>query len=287
MGIGKLELSTASKAVSTKNKTNKPEMKKLSNDEKAKLKPQLEPSFDEAQKRYKTAENPEAIGIMEWILCKNAQINGYAVDLSKPKPGNDLLVRYLEDNANSLEKGHNIDPTRLKYLKAYLPIDLTVPTYNEMPYLHLIIINLPQEIRNLSLEEQAKFILFVMAIIHHESKFNPECLGPDLDIPGDNAVGLMQVRPSTAGVDRATLLDPAQNMKHGMKYLYKMFSRGGVYNFNNKSLALAGYSSGPGRSNELKTGLYARTVLAKYKLFRELYLAEAVDQLMYLQTNPL
>lgn len=262
--------------------------KKLSEAEKANLKPQLEPSNNEAQIYFhEFADHPKGIGIMEWVLCKLAQINGYGVDLSKPKPGNDLLVRYLEDNAKALEKGQNIDPTRLKYLRAYLPIDLTVPAYNEMPYLHLIIYNLPPEIRKLSVEEQAKFILFVMAIMHQESKFDAECIGPVLDKPGDNAVGLMQIRPSTAGVERATLMDPASNMRYGMKYLYQLFSRGGRFNFDNKSLVLAGYSSGPVKANELKNGLYARTTLAKYKLYRELYLQEVIDSLYLLQTNPL
>jgi hypothetical protein len=79
------------------------------------------------------------------------------------------------------------------------------------------------------------------AIIHVESRFNPEAVSPK------GAIGLMQVMPATArrmGVDdpARALLDPGTNLRAGARYLrllWDMFA-------GQPELAIAAYNAGEG-----------------------------------------
>lgn len=83
----------------------------------------------------------------------------------------------------------------------------------------------------------------IAAMIQQESSFNKDAVGPD-NYTGENALGLMQLLPSTAkelGVTDPT--NPQQNIMGGAKYMRQMLDR-----FNGDiELALAAYNAGPGR----------------------------------------
>lgn len=115
--------------------------------------------------------------------------------------------------------------------------------------------------------------IFLMALIRHESRFNPSALG------SHGEVGLMQIKPSTAawlinegdmiefeseGLDEA-LKDPETNIKFGTAYLAKLRStfkgRGPLY--------LAAYNMGAvNLKNRLRAGvrprIYSDLVLGEY-----------------------
>ena len=116
----------------------------------------------------------------------------------------------------------------------------------------------------------------VKAVIHAESAFNPRAVSPK------NAIGLMQVLPSTArdlglqdlqGLSVEQLMvDPRVNIVLGTKYLAEQLAR-----FNgNVELAVAAYNAGPGAV--LKAGLrvpnypetqqYVRRVLSLAQVYR-------------------
>lgn len=86
----------------------------------------------------------------------------------------------------------------------------------------------------------------VRAVIHAESAFNPRAVSPK------NAIGLMQVLPSTArdlglqelqGLSVEQLLtDPRVSIVLGTKYLAEQLARFG----GNVELAVAAYNAGPG-----------------------------------------
>lgn len=85
----------------------------------------------------------------------------------------------------------------------------------------------------------------VAALIHQESKFNNRV------VSRGGAVGLMQVKPSTArtlGVHN--VYDPIENIKAGTKLLYRMekrYKKKGAEETDMIMLALAAYNMGEGR----------------------------------------
>lgn len=116
----------------------------------------------------------------------------------------------------------------------------------------------------------------VKAVIHAESAFNPRAVSPK------NAIGLMQVLPSTArdlglqdlqGLSVEQLMvDPRVNIVLGTKYLAEQLAR-----FNgNVELAVAAYNAGPGAvlkaghrvPNYPETQQYVRRVLSLAQAYR-------------------
>jgi len=196
------------------------------------------------------------------------------------KPGRDLLIRFLSDCHDILEDGRTLNAETETYVRSYLPLHLTELNTGQ-EFLSLILASLPEELKQEHTpEEQAAFICMALAIIHHESKFTPESIGPELKgrPDRDRAVGLMQVRPSTAGLTRDELLDPNTNLRAGLAYLYELFCKPtGEYNFEYKSVTLAAYSSGHRNGHRYKNKLYPRTALAKYRLYRAFYYQEITD----------
>ncbi len=104
----------------------------------------------------------------------------------------------------------------------------------------------------------------ILAVIDKESAGKVDALS------SKGAAGLMQLMPETAKeVGVIDLLDPAQNITGGAKYLSKMLDR-----FDgNLELALAGYNAGPGNversgntvPNFPETENYVRRVQSTYK----------------------
>ncbi|WP_234264895.1 lytic transglycosylase domain-containing protein [Hydrogenophaga sp. NFH-34] len=116
----------------------------------------------------------------------------------------------------------------------------------------------------------------VQAVIHAESAFNPRAVSPK------NAIGLMQVLPSTArdlglqelqGLSVEQLLaDPRVSIVLGTKYLAEQLAR-----FDgNVELAVAAYNAGPGAvikaghrvPNYPETRQYVRRVLSLAKAYQ-------------------
>lgn len=90
----------------------------------------------------------------------------------------------------------------------------------------------------------------VFSIVYVESRFDDRAVG----LVGE--IGLMQVKPSTAGLPRSELFDPKTNVCAGSKYLTQLNKQ-----FGNLRTALAAYNAGPGRVKEL----HARGIqLTKY-----------------------
>lgn len=96
--------------------------------------------------------------------------------------------------------------------------------------------------------------LLVLGLIEHESRFDPDAVGPR------GALGLMQLRPFVARAvagrhglaytGPATLRVPVRNVEIGCAYLVEMKRR-----FGELSLALAAYNKGPTRvARELRRG---------------------------------
>jgi soluble lytic murein transglycosylase-like protein len=111
------------------------------------------------------------------------------------------------------------------------------------------------------------------AIIHVESRFNPNALSPK------GAIGLMQVMPATGsrvGVNqpKQALFDPEMNVQAGARYLrilLDMFS-------DQPELAIAAYNAGEGAVMRYRrtippypeTQSYVRQVLARYRYYQSL-----------------
>jgi soluble lytic murein transglycosylase-like protein len=117
----------------------------------------------------------------------------------------------------------------------------------------------------------------VKAVIHAESAFNPRAVSPK------NAIGLMQVLPSTArdlGLQdlqgsrvEQLMTDPRVSIVLGTKYLAEQLAR-----FNgNVELAVAAYNAGPGAvlkaghrvPNYPETQQYVRRVLSLAQAYRK------------------
>jgi len=118
-----------------------------------------------------------------------------------------------------------------------------------------------------------------MAIIQVESAFNP------MAVSGDNAIGLMQVVPETAGADVNTLLygegrgapsvgdlyDPETNILYGVGYI-RLLERyfPGFTKTNNLPLLIAAYNAGPGRVRGLMQNWKNAAAWPAGKLKREI-----------------
>ncbi|MCP3984277.1 MAG: lytic transglycosylase domain-containing protein [bacterium] len=115
--------------------------------------------------------------------------------------------------------------------------------------------------------------LLLLALIDHESRFNPSAKSPR------GALGLMQIRPFV-GADVAhryhlpfhrtpDLLQPELNVAIGIRYLAELY-----HEFDDLELALAAYHIGPTRVRaRLKRGWrphgpYVRTVMSGYHALR-------------------
>ena len=96
------------------------------------------------------------------------------------------------------------------------------------------------------------FERLVNSVIKEESNGDPNAIGPRLS-NGENALGLMQIRPSTAAspgfgvqsVPPDTLFDPIVNRIFGSEYLQAMLDR-----YGNVPDALSGYNFGPGNTDK-------------------------------------
>jgi soluble lytic murein transglycosylase-like protein len=111
------------------------------------------------------------------------------------------------------------------------------------------------------------------AIIHVESRFNPNALSPK------GAIGLMQVMPTTGsrvGIEqpKRNLFDPEMNLHAGARYLrilLDMFS-------DRPELAIAAYNAGEGAVMRYKRAIppypetqsYVRQVMAQYRYYQSL-----------------
>lgn len=109
------------------------------------------------------------------------------------------------------------------------------------------------------------------AIIHVESRFNPNAVSPK------GAIGLMQVMPATAAwlglaQPKQQLFDPEANIRTGSLYLRKLF----VMFSGRTDLVVAAYNAGEGsvrRYNHAvppfpETQAYVRNVMARYENLR-------------------
>lgn len=103
--------------------------------------------------------------------------------------------------------------------------------------------------------------LLVASVVEVESTFDPEAGSHK------GAVGLMQLLPSTAGMSRSRLLEPATNLAAGSAYLAEMIER-----FDGDlGLALAAYNAGPTNVRRYEgvppfpeTEQYVEKVLSRY-----------------------
>ena len=103
--------------------------------------------------------------------------------------------------------------------------------------------------------------LLVASVVEVESTFDPKAGSHK------GAVGLMQLLPSTAGMSRARLMEPATNLAAGSAYLAEMIER-----FDGDlGLALAAYNAGPTNVRRYEgvppfpeTEQYVEKVLSRY-----------------------
>jgi hypothetical protein len=87
------------------------------------------------------------------------------------------------------------------------------------------------------------------AMIYHESNWDPGLVSPK------GAVGIAQVKPSTAGLTAAQLKDPATGLDAGARYLVQQYEH-----FGSWPTALAAYNAGPGNVQAGRG--YAQDVMA-------------------------
>jgi len=126
--------------------------------------------------------------------------------------------------------------------------------------------------------------LFVLAVIKHESRFNPEAIG------GVGEIGLMQIRPETAKWiakkfkieyhGKETLKNPAVNIKIGTAYLAMLRDK-----FGHGQLYLSAYNMGPKKvrkalaknvwPKDYSSGVMKKYMLMNQELIREYKLAKA------------
>jgi hypothetical protein len=183
-----------------------------------------------------------------------------------------------------------LTPDKARMARLYLPLP--------EEYLEMAVAFMPAELKAMDAQTRARFILMLMAMLHQESRFNPKkdsC---------DSAVGLGQITLDTAetimgrGVGYWELRNPAINIAIAERCLYKLFClTSGRYDFNYKTIALAGYNGGSdfalsllknagSRSGLLRkletigeTSLFVKQVMAKYELYKTLYEPQLVKQL--------
>jgi hypothetical protein len=101
--------------------------------------------------------------------------------------------------------------------------------------------------------------LLVVAVIHVESRFDPQAVSPA------GALGLMQLMPPTmreevarSGLAHGNPLDPVANVRAGVRYLARL-----VEAFDDLELALVAYNAGPTRlRGDLRAGGIPRRLLA-------------------------
>lgn len=98
---------------------------------------------------------------------------------------------------------------------------------------------IPAEARNLiplvvrAAREAGLDPALVAAVIYVESRFDPAA------VSSDGAVGLMQIKPSTAGLTANELLDPAVNLRAGTAHLAHL-----IREYGDVERALAAYNMG-------------------------------------------
>lgn len=236
---------------------------------------ELENGVQKAENLIKEGKYQEGIEIMEWAIKNKAKAIG------RKEEGRDLVMNFLEGSISDI-KNHR--PVNLKYLKTYLPVP--------EKHLRMILKNLPPEIEKLSKKEKVDFIFMALALMHQESRFNPNAGS------NQNAIGLMQLQIPTAeetegqALTAADLKDPATNIRIGLKCLCRLFLNSkGEYDAGKKTFAFTGYNSGGSYIRSLskkatgKTNLqdlvaqnsrawYSRMVKAKFLLYKHFYGAE-------------
>jgi len=200
---------------------------------------------------------------------------GWGLGLSQ---GNDL-VRRLASLAQ-VAAGCN----EIKHLKAYLPIDayfLDPQTNIRKSYLKIVVDNLPRPIKQLSLDQQIRFVCMALALIHQESKFNPSLQSQK------GAKGAMQLMAVTIEEMRklygpllgriANIWHPSTNIKIGLTFLCHLMlgsakgPAGRVYDENRMKFAFIAYNRGENGAKGLTTTAYQIEVEDKYQLYFKIY----------------
>lgn len=219
----------------------------------------------------------KAIGFVSWGLKQLAKGVGKT------------SFQYLND----LALAKVIDPQRQEYLKMFLQIGAYLGvdhrTRQKLTVLGEIIKHLPAEVKEMTLADQTKFVLMVFALIHRESKFDPNCVSYT-----GTAFGLMQIQVPTAaeilkgahltpkerekvlarsGHYQRILLNYQTNLRIGMKYLHKLLTLkpGPWSSAANRTFAFIAFNKGETGARGVQVTDYQQDLELRYQLYTRLH----------------